>query len=238
MQVDKFDFQNGRRISSRYKVVSLLGKGWEGEVYLVEEIATGIERTAKFFYPHRNKNNKVAEGFARKLYRSKDNPSVVQYLNQESIMHKSQRVTCLISEYVEGEILSEMIESYPSKRLPEFEALHLLAAITNGLAIIHEQGEYHGDLHTGNILVQRKGIHFEIKLIDPFDWKDGTINNIKKDVCDLIRVFYDCLGGRKYYAAYPSEIKAICCGLKNSLIVKKFKDATILKRYLETFTWA
>ena len=54
---------------------------------------------------------------------------------------------------------------------------------------------------------------------------------------DLIRLFYDAIGGPRHYAKHPREIKAICCGLKRSLILKKFKTAGQLRTYLENMEW-
>jgi len=54
---------------------------------------------------------------------------------------------------------------------------------------------------------------------------------------DLIRLFYDALGGQKHYAKHPPEVKAICCGLKHSLALKKFNSAGKLSRYIENMQW-
>ncbi len=53
----------------------------------------------------------------------------------------------------------------------------------------------------------------------------------------MIRIFHDALGGRRRYASQPPEVKAICRGLKRSLILQKFKTAGQLKSYLETMQW-
>ena len=39
------------------------------------------------------------------------------------------------------------------------------------------------------------------------------------------------------YANLPPEIKKICCGLKKSLILQKFKTAGKLREYLENMEW-
>ena len=70
-----------------------------------------------------------------------------------------------------------------------------------------------------------------------FHWGPGRTENIHNDVCDLIRIFYDALGGQKFYSKQPPEVKAICCGLKKSLILKKFRTAGQLREYLETMQW-
>jgi hypothetical protein len=70
-----------------------------------------------------------------------------------------------------------------------------------------------------------------------FQWGRRTREHIEDDVCSAIRLFYDALGGAKRYASHRPEIKAICCGLKRSLIVKKFRTAGRLRRHLETMHW-
>jgi hypothetical protein len=86
--------------------------------------------------------------------------------------------------------------------------------------------------------VQRYGLGFELKLLDMFHWGAPNRENIANDVCDLVRIFYDVLGGKKTYSRQPPEVKAICCGLKRSLIVSKFKTAGRLRAHIETMEWS
>jgi tRNA A-37 threonylcarbamoyl transferase component Bud32 len=130
------------------------------------------------------------------------------------------------------------LERQPGKRLSAFQAIHLLHALASGIESIHELGEYHGDLHTDNIMIQRYGLGFELKLLDMFHWGAPSARHIHDDVIDLVRLFYDSLGGVKHYAKQPHEVKEICCGLKRSLILHKFKTAGQLRRYLETMQWS
>jgi len=80
--IDTFNFVTGRILSGKYQVecvvsmetkevqvIERLGAGWEGEVYLVKEVLTGIERAAKFFFPHRDPNNKSLIVYAQKLHK-------------------------------------------------------------------------------------------------------------------------------------------------------------------------
>jgi serine/threonine protein kinase len=139
---------------------------------------------------------------------------------------------------VEGELLSAFLDRQTGKRLNPFQAVHLLHALATGIESIHQMGEYHGDLHTENIMIQRYGLGFELKLLDMFHWGAPSAQHIHDDVIDLIKLFYDALGGAKHYARQPIEVKEICCGLKRSLILKKFKAAGQLRRYLETMQWS
>ncbi|MBD3315964.1 MAG: protein kinase [Chitinivibrionales bacterium] len=235
--IESFDFHSGRILANKYEVLYHLGSGWEGDVYLVREAATGIERAAKFFFPHRNPRNRNLAFYARKLHKLRSCPILIQYQTHETIWYQGIRVAFLISDYVPGELLSDFLKRQPGERLDYFQALHLLHALTVGIEHIHEQREYHGDLHTENIILNRVGLEFQVKLIDMFHWGAATRFNIQDDVCDLIRIFYDALGGRRFYAKQPPEIKSIICGLKKTLILSKFNTAGKLRRYLEHMRW-
>ena len=222
-------------LANRYRIVARLGRGWEGEVFKIEEIDTGIERAAKLFFPHRNYKNASARRYALKLHKLRHCGGVIQYVNQEKISLSGHSVTMLISEYVDGEILGHYLRG---KRLAVFEALHLLHAIASGIAEIHLAGEYHGDLHADNIIVRRFGLGYDIKLLDFFHWHAPKKENVQEDVCNLVRLLYDMLGGAKRYRYQPPEVKQICCGLKRTLILGKFRTAAHLRDHLEAIEWA
>ena len=154
--------------ASKYEVVSELGSGWEGEVYKIREIRTGIDRAAKLFYPQRNIGNRTAKRYAKKLHRLRYCTILIQYHTEELIEVRGVPVTVLISEYVEGELLSDFLKRFPGNRLQPFEALHLLYALAKGMEQIHLHNEYHGDLHLDNIIIKRFGLTYDLKLIDLF----------------------------------------------------------------------
>lgn len=232
-----FDFSPGRKLANKYQVIELLGKGWEGEVYRVREIATGIDRAAKFFYPERNVGDKAITFYAKKMNKLRRCDILIPYLTHDQIQHQKKVVKFLVSEFVEGMILDDFLKKQPGKRLTPFEALHLLHKLAHGLEEVHELKDYHGDLHSGNIIISRHGISFDVKMIDIYRWHGPTRDNIIEDVYDIIRIFYDALGGQKQYSKQRPEIKAICCGLKRSLIRRKFRSAGQLRAYLENMEW-
>ncbi|MFN2349340.1 MAG: protein kinase [Thioalkalivibrio sp.] len=235
--VRSFGLEPGRRLLDKYLVMDRLGAGWEGEVYRVRELATGIERTAKFFFPLRNPRDKAAIFYARKLHKLRQCPIVIQYYTRERVVLQGETVSFLVSEFVEGELLSAFIRRHKGGRLAPFPALHLLHALARGIECIHQMGDYHGDLHSDNVIVSRYGLGFELRLLDLFHWGRPRAENIHDDVINLIHIFHEALGGAPYYARLPAEVKAICCGLKRTLILKKFKTAGQLREYLETMEW-
>ena len=233
-----FDFKPGRRLANKYEVEELLGKGWEGEVYRVRELATGIDRAAKFFYPERNVGDKAITYYAKKLNKLRRCDILIPYLTHDHITHQRQTVKFLVSEFVEGMILEDFIKAQPGKRLTPFEGIVLLHQLAHGLEEVHELKDYHGDLHAGNIIISRHGIGFNVKLIDIYRWHGPTRDNIAEDVFDIIKIFYDAIGGRRHYAKQRQEIKDICKGLKRNLILRKFRSAGQLRAYLENMEWA
>jgi len=235
--IKRFDLQPGQRLAGKYEVIQRLGCGWEGEVFLVREHPTNIERAAKLFYPHRNPRDKVANFYARKLHKLRHCPIAIQYYTHEAFVYRNVPIKVLVSEFVEGELLSEFLKRQPGKRLSAFQALHLLHALASGIECIHQMKEYHGDLHTDNIIVQRYGLGFDLKLLDFFHWGVPKPENVREDVIDLVKILYEAVGGSARYRNQPDEIKDICCGLKHSLILKKFRTAGQLREYLESLQW-
>lgn len=235
--VDSFNLKPGRIIAKKYEILGQLGTGWEGEVYKIEELSTGVERAAKFFYPQRNLGNKTASRYAKKLHLLRHCPIIIQYHTEEKFIFRRIPITVMISEYVQGLQLSEFISRQPGKRLNSFQALHFLYALILGLEQIHHLGEYHGDLHEDNIIISRYGLGFELKLLDTFHWQQSRTLNKQQDLIDAIIIFHYLLGGKKHYAKQPKVIKNICCGLRHSLIISKFKNTSRLREHLENLNW-
>lgn len=235
--IDSFGLFPGRTLVRKYRVLSKLGEGWEGEVYRVMEIRTGIERAAKIFYPQRNPNNRTLKRYAQRLHKLRNCPIVLQYHTDEVFTFRRIPVSFMVSEYVGGEMLLDFLKGRPGKKLLPFEALHLLYALTKGVESIHAQNEYHGDLHAENVIVRQFGLEFDLKILDMFYWNYPKAENRRDDVCDLVRILYDSVGGSKHYSRQPEAIKYICSGLKKSLILRKFRTVKKLRKHLESMKW-
>jgi len=232
-----FALSPGTIIANKYVVGHLLGSGWEGEVYLVTERGTRIERAAKLFFPSRNRGDRAVKFYATKLNKLRTCPTLIQYCTQESIDLQGKEITALISEYAPGELLPDFLARQKNRRLHPFEALHLLHSLVSGLVKIHACGEYHGDLHIENVIVRRRGLGFEVRTVDLFNWGKRTNEHVHNDICDAIRILYEVTGGARTYYRQPAQVKHICCGLKRTLIRQRFRTAAHLLEHLETLEW-
>jgi len=235
--IKAFHFEAGRVLAGKYEVLNKIGSGYEGEVYKVRERGTRIERAVKAFYPHRNENSRASSFYARKLHKLRDCPILIQYHTEETIRVKRCPVKLLVSDFIEGEQLSQFLDRQPGKRVDHFVGLHLLYQLARGVERIHAAREYHGDLHTDNIIVRRHGLSFEVKLIDFYFRPPRRSDNRFDDLCDLIRIFYDAIGGAKQYRRQPEAVKQIIRGLKRTLIMERFHTVRGLRKYLESMSW-
>lgn len=232
-------FDKGFVVNGKYEILEEVGKGFEGKVYLVRELGTNIERTLKFFYPEQNKNGKIIKAVAKKLHALRTSRILIQYHTQDTVVVSGgEMVSFLVSEFTDGIILSDFLKGEPGQRLHYFTALHLLYDLVKGVEEIHRQGEYHGDIHTANIMIERAGLSFTLKLLDPFHWVGATKRDGQQDdIVGVIEVFFEAVGGHEHYARLPQVVKDICLGMKKPFILKKFKTMSRLRSHLETLEW-
>ena len=233
----RFDFEPGRAVAGKYTIERPLGSGYEGEVYAIVERNTGIRRAAKFYYPHRDPTGRAAITYARKLDALRHCPILMQYHHQEVATVRKRKVIIVISELVEGVKLSEFLTAQPDGRLTTFEALHVLHTLAKGIAPIHARGEYHGDIHSANVMIRRLGIAFDVRLLDFFDLGKPSKSKVRKDVLNLVEVFHTIVGGRPAYRGQPKVVKDIIRGLKDTLILARFQSAGDIARHLESLQW-
>lgn len=234
---DPIQLTPGRKVGPRYEVLALIGAGSEGSVYRVADPATGIPRAAKIFRPGYDTRARRSTRHAQKLNHLRRCGIVLQYLHSETVTVRGEKLTALISELCEGVPLQTFIDSQPGKRLTPFMALNVLAALTEGLDEVHDAGEYHADVHTENILIQPRGVHFELKLIDFYEWGRTTKAKQEQDILDTARVLYDMVGGKKHYAKQPAPVRHICAGLQHKRILERFPTIGALDIYLHNYPW-
>ena len=232
-----FGLSKGDRLTWRYEVIECLGAGTEGEVYKIREKATGLTRAAKLYFKSKEQNAKRFVRYARKLDALRDCDIVIKYLHADEVWINDRFIFCLISEYFGGALLENLQGQYRGGRMPAFEALNVIHALAGGIEEIHARKEFHGDLHKGNIFVERRGVFFQLRTIDFHEWGRTPAVERRSDILAITRLLYDLVGGRAYYKGQPQFIKDICLGNRSDLILKKFPTIFHLRAHLETFEW-
>ena len=89
---------------------------------------------------------------------------------------------------------------------------------------IHYTGEYHGDLYTDNIIINRHGPGFDLKVIDFYHRSASKRENIQYDIMSMIRVLYDLIGGAKHFLNQPDN-------------TKKFPGTIRLREHIKLMHW-
>ncbi|MEE2637736.1 MAG: serine/threonine-protein kinase [Acidobacteriota bacterium] len=133
----------------KYKIVSTIGSGGFGTVYLAED--TWINKRVALKVPHRQNLNFSELLREPRLLASLDHPNIVSITTAE----KEDNVFFIVMEYVQGDTLEAVIGA--GGRLDVDKALDYAVQITLAVEHAHTQGIIHRDLRPANVLVSNAG---------------------------------------------------------------------------------
>jgi len=153
----------GRLIGNRYKIVSKLGQGGMGSVYIGELVGIGQRVAIKFLNAHLSNDPEIARRFLNeaKSYARISHPHAV-------ILHdfgQDEEGTLYISmDLVEGTDLQKLLAERGRLSIPE--AIEISLQLADVLGHAHSKGVVHRDLKPENIMVRQgtRGLH--IKVLD------------------------------------------------------------------------
>jgi serine/threonine protein kinase len=136
-----------------YDILSKVAEGGMGTIYKGRHRQTGQIVAVKIVPLHMANNQVLLKRFEQEFKAAKklDHPNIVQALDYGS--HGT--TPYIIMEFVEGESLGQRIER--DGRLPEAEAIRLIAQAAQGLYRAHKQGLIHRDVKPDNIMVTPDG---------------------------------------------------------------------------------
>lgn len=136
-------------LGSRYQLVSKLGQGAMGAVYLAEDLSSGDRVAIKVLPPELMPDQQAVQRFQKesRLLAEVRHPHVANLIDVGS----HDKTCFLVMELVEGTDLKSVLERHGA--LPERLALQIIGDIASALAAAHERGIVHRDLKPANILL-------------------------------------------------------------------------------------
>lgn len=147
------------KMIGQLKVVSRLGKGGMGEVYLVEHMLLNKRFAVKVLSPQLTSDPEFSERF----YHEATNQALLNHPNIVDVTDfiKQDEQYFMVMEYVDGHNVDELIKE--KGRLSEQEALTILKEVLEGLGFAHSKGLIHRDMKPSNIRVDSSG---HVKILD------------------------------------------------------------------------
>src|SRR5690242_3716311 len=138
------------QIVGKYKILSTLGSGGFGTVYLAED--TWIDKKVALKVPHKQGVDFGELLREPRLLASLNHPNIVTILTAE----KQENVFFIVMEFVPGETLETVIAR--DGALDISRVLDYTCQICNAVDHAHRQGVIHRDLRPSNVLVADRGL--------------------------------------------------------------------------------
>jgi eukaryotic-like serine/threonine-protein kinase len=138
------------QIVGKYKILSTLGSGGFGTVYLAED--TWIDKKVALKVPHKQGVDFGELLREPRLLASLNHPNIVTILTAE----KQENVFFIVMEFVPGETLETIVSREGALDLAR--VLDYTCQICNALDHAHRHGVIHRDLRPSNVLVADRGL--------------------------------------------------------------------------------
>jgi serine/threonine protein kinase len=143
-----------------YKILSLIGSGGMGSVYLAQHTQVDRKVAIKVLLPQFLENEEIKQRF-------KNEASTLAHLHHPKIVglfdyFEDDSGMYLVMEYVEGKQLDDVIR-YETGPMPEEKALNIITQILQAFSYAHHAGIVHRDIKPANILVTRD---HSVKILD------------------------------------------------------------------------
>ena len=158
----------GTVISHKYELTKFLGEGGLGRVFLAEQKPMGRQVALKLLHPELSGDASLAARFEREALAASriSHPNSVVIHDFGSDLVGSRKQLYLVMEFLKGETLHERIQGHPKRRLPAWEAVHILTQVLRPLAAFHKAGVVHRDLKPDNIMLCLGDWGEQVKLLD------------------------------------------------------------------------
>jgi hypothetical protein len=218
------DYPPGTLLAGRYRIVTMLGRGGMGVVFLADDLRLGHPVALKFLPATLASDPRRLQQFHNEVRHSRQ----ISHSNVCDVydIGDVDGHLFLSMEYVEGRDLAAVLrdaaaEGSGAARLSETDAVDLARQICAGLAAVHARGVLHRDLKPANIMITKDGVarlmDFGIAMSgeeeDPERITEGTPAymapeqlaerqvSVRSDIYALGLVMYELFTGRRLFEA-------------------------------------
>lgn len=148
-----------------YRIVSLLGKGGMGEVYLGEDLSLKRKVAIKLLPAEFTSDAGRVMRFAQEARAASalNHPNIITIHSIGEAPAQGGAMHYIVNEYVDGQTLRNRMNDTVQERMKPAEAVEIAAQIASALMAAHEAGILHRDIKPENVMVRRDGI---VKVLD------------------------------------------------------------------------
>ncbi|HKY42814.1 MAG TPA: protein kinase [Pyrinomonadaceae bacterium] len=154
-----------------YSLVSRLGSGGMGEIYLAQDTRLGRQVALKFLPPS-------LRGDSERLRRFQNEARAASALNHPNVatvyeIGEVENIAFIAMEYIEGVTLDQKISGRP---LNTSEIVNISIQVADALDDAHSHGVVHRDIKTSNVMLTRRD---QVKVLDFGLAKVSSIDNME-----------------------------------------------------------
>ncbi|HEY6033592.1 MAG TPA: serine/threonine-protein kinase [Kofleriaceae bacterium] len=156
--------KTGDMVEGRYRIISTLGEGGMGSVFLAEHTLIKRKVAIKILHPELATDADVIERFMNEARAAGTlgHPNIVESTDM-GFMHS--HIPYIAFEFLEGALLTD--EIYRLGGLPVRRAVRIATQIASGLHAAHNAGVVHRDLKSDNVFLTDKDDAFDhVKVLD------------------------------------------------------------------------
>jgi len=155
---------NGQQVG-HCRLLSLIGKGGMGEVWLAEDSQLGRKVAVKLLPPDFTHDPERVRRFVQEARAASalNHPNIIT-IHEIGVLSKGDGETqYLVTEYVDGETLRERMNSTPQGQMNLSEALDVASQVAAALSVAHAAGIVHRDIKPENVMLRDDGL---VKVLD------------------------------------------------------------------------
>jgi len=146
----------------RYQVLSPIGTGGMGEVYLAQDTKLGRKVALKLLPSQYTKDPERLHRFEQEAFAasSLNHPNIITIYEIGEAITESGRIHFIVTEFIEGQTLRRRLAA---GKIPINEVLEIATQVASALAAAHNAGIIHRDIKPENLMVRPDGY---VKMLD------------------------------------------------------------------------